>query len=281
MRCTALIVAAHLCLILDTHAHGGFCFRGPVGPPPPAFREPTDPEPPPPPIPCKCHLLPCKHYRLTDFYYAVRPNMRRMRVEETNRWHDLARLKVTATIDLGGIPYTVWRSLTLKPAPTFAPTGFVVRQSGKPAAGRPTREVRPFLNHACRKERPAMLLLSRGPGMHRAFLTADAAAGRVVFTMEGLSLARPPRDSKGVRLYRSKTRVLAIVAVLPRAQVKGALFHDRRHGRALFLYPIDEARRRFGNRVDKAVAVPDLNAFCDLFKLKGTGRRMFVANVKP
>ena len=75
-----------------------------------------------------------------------------------------------------------------------------------------------------------MLLLSRGPGMHRAFLTADAAAGRVVFTMEGLSLARPPRDSKGVRLYRSKTRVLAIVAVLPRAEVKGALFHDRRHG---------------------------------------------------
>ncbi len=116
--------------------------------------------------------------------------------------------------------------------------------------------------------------------MHRAFLTADAAAGRVVFTMEGLSLARPPRDSKGVRLYRSKTRVLAITEVPSRAEVKGALFHDRRHDRALFLYPIEEARRRFGNSVDKAVTVPDLNAFCDVVGCKKNEQRMFAANVK-
>ena len=280
MRCTALIVAAHLCLVFDTRAHGGCGFRGPIGPPPPAFREPTDPEPPPPPIPCKCHLLPCKHFRLTDFYPEVRPNMHRVRVEETMRWHDLARLKVTVTIDLGDIPYSVWRSLTLRPAPAFAPTGFVVRQDGKPAAGRPTHEVRPFLNHACRKEHPATLLWSRGPGMHQIFLTADADAGEMVLTMKGLALARTPRDLKGVRLYRSKTRVLAIVAVPPRAMVEGALYRDRRHDRALFLYPLKEARRRFGNRVDKAAAIPDLDAFCDVFKLKETDRRMFAANVK-
>ena len=252
------------------HAHGGSFPHGPPGGVPPSLD------------PCTCKEAPCRHVKLRSWGEDIEADRRAIRVEEIERYGDLARVRITVT----WTPI-VWRNkmrsgLVLRPVPLMFVESCSVQNGGKRARGRlccdPQTVAQVF---ASVSGPPRILLWSRTPETHEIWVQAARTGTSTVLSIEGLALVRP-RQAGGIRLYRSGRRVLAVASVPGRSKVEGACFVDRRYGRALFQYSISEARARFGDRVAKAPKVKGLDELCAMIGLRDPPKRMFVANVtKP
>ena len=264
-------LVAVLFLADAAHAHG-CAFTGPSGGVPPGLREPQ----------CTCAEAPCKHLRLRSWGEDIELDKRAVRVEELQRYGDLARVKITVTWTA-----IVWRDrmrsgLVLRPTPLLSVESCSVQQGKEEQKGCLCSNPRTVAQVFARVSGgPRALLWSRSPETHEIWVQASRKRQNTVFVLEGLALVRPPRAG-GIRLYRSGRRVLAVASVLGRSEVEGACFVDRRYGRALFQYSISEARKRFGDRVAKAPKVNGLDELCAMLGSRNPPKRMFVANVtKP
>ncbi len=252
-----------LCLLFacalgsEASAHGGGSWEGRRG------RNPGIPISPG--IECDCARTDCAFCSDGRLVGVKRLVCSEVAQRATRRWNDFAALRVTATFRA----HTQWlREAHIRVAPSalFAVTGGSIRHGNSflKASLRASQDARRrylWSRHWSRRRGLDPLLVTwRAPGRCHLRAYPVRAKPDTVVTIEGFGLAAPKKRG-APRLYRTGDRVLIVRdAQALAAPLKTGEWADTAGQRVLSFHDVATARQRVGDRVDRAIKVPFVNA---------------------
>lgn len=167
-------------------------------------------------IPCTCAKVECNKCATPALREGKELTRCTADVTEMARWGDIARVRVTVTLETQRERGSIEGWVRLEPAPVFAVVAGALKGKLELAGSlRPSEEVRKIYLWERRRYRfDPMLALRRGPGRIDLRAFPIQRGQPVVVTLEGYTWA-PIAAATGVQLYRTGRRCLAVTPHTP------------------------------------------------------------------
>ncbi len=246
MRTTLLVVpvffAALLLSAADALAHGG-TYRGPGSWQPPSLV-------------CDCAKIECPHCTSRQLVESRGISRRVADHRVVKRWDDLIQVRSTVRFESSRKQF-VEGYATLQHAPLFAATAGRIRVGKDELKGVMKASVKARRDYLWERQgnRDPLLVLRKDASSVtlRAFPISKSASTWAV--VEGFALS-DAIGGRGLRLYRTKDRYLAIVSTADVAKGVKPDFVDVGGQRALFFLDAKVAQKRYGAATTKAREVP-------------------------